>query len=93
MHFLWCEVLKRPEVLVDLPRPKVPKRLPEILSREEVARLLGAAANLRNRTALMTAYAADLRVSVDAFSRARRSTRMFGSQHIAWLRIRGEITS
>lgn len=63
LRFLWCEVLKRPEIVVDLPSAKVPQRLPEILSREEVARLLDATPNLRNRTALTLAYAAGLRVS------------------------------
>ena len=42
---------------------KVPKRLPQILSREEVSRLFAAAASLRCRTVLMTTYAAGLRVS------------------------------
>ena len=42
---------------------KVPKRLPQILSREEVARLIDAAANLRGRTLLTITYAAGLRVS------------------------------
>ncbi len=63
LRFLWCEVLKRPEIIVDLPSPKVPLRLPVILSRLEVARILDAAGNLRNRAALMAAYAAGLRVS------------------------------
>jgi site-specific recombinase XerD len=63
LRFLWCEVLKRPQVLVDLPSAKVPQRLPEILSREEVARILDATPNLRNRAALTTTYAAGLRVS------------------------------
>lgn len=63
LRFLWGEVLKRPGIMVDLPSPKVPQRLPEILSREEVARILEAASNLRNRAALMATYAAGLRVS------------------------------
>jgi site-specific recombinase XerD len=63
LRFFWRDVLKRPDIVVQLPNPHVPQRLPEILSREEVARLIDAAANLRDRTALMTAYAAGLRVS------------------------------
>jgi site-specific recombinase XerD len=42
---------------------KVPKRLPQILSRKQVLRLIGAARTLRGRTLLMTTYAAGLRVS------------------------------
>lgn len=63
IRFFWRDVLKRPDIVVELPNPHVPQRLPEILSREEVARLIDAAANLRDRTALMTTYAAGLRVS------------------------------
>jgi integrase/recombinase XerD len=63
LRFLWCTVLKRPEIIVDLPNAHVPQRLPVILSREEVARILAAASNLRNRAVLMATYAAGLRVS------------------------------
>ena len=63
LHFLWCEVLKRPDFAVELPSARAPQRLPEILSREEVARLLAAARNLRDRVALMIPYAAGLRVA------------------------------
>lgn len=63
LRFLWCVVLKRPDIVVDLPNPRIPQRLPLILSRAEVARIIGAACNLRNRAVLMTTYAAGLRVS------------------------------
>lgn len=62
-RFLFERVLKRPNARFDIPMAKVPKRLPQILSREEVARLIGAANSLRGRTLLMTTYAAGLRVS------------------------------
>lgn len=42
---------------------KVPKRLPQILSRAEVAHLIDATRTLRGRTLLTTTYAAGLRVS------------------------------
>ena len=41
----------------------VPHKLPVILSREEVARLLAAAGNLKHQTALSVAYGAGLRAS------------------------------
>lgn len=63
LRFFWREVLKREAITDPLPNPRVPQRLPEILSREEVARIIDAAANLRDRTALMTTYAAGLRVA------------------------------
>jgi len=62
-RFLYRRVLGRPEAGFDIPMAKVPQRLPQILSREEVARLIDAARTLRGRTLLMTTYAAGLRVS------------------------------
>jgi len=62
-RFLFGTVLRRPEIRFDIPMAKVPKRLPQILSREEVRRLIDAAATLRGRTLLTATYAAGLRVS------------------------------
>jgi site-specific recombinase XerD len=62
-RFLYGRVLKRPDARFDIPMAKVPKRLPQILTRDEVSRLIRAARTLRGRTLLMTAYAAGLRVS------------------------------
>ena len=62
-RFLYRRVLGRPEAGFDIPMAKVPKRLPQILSREEVARLIDSARTLRGRTLLMTTDAAGLRVS------------------------------
>lgn len=62
-RFLFERVLKRPNARFDIPMAKVPKRLPQILSRGEVARLIDAARTLRGRTLLTTTYAAGLRVS------------------------------
>lgn len=46
-----------------LPLPKGVKKLPEVLSREEVTRLLASATTLRERAVLMTTYGGGLRVS------------------------------
>lgn len=46
-----------------LPLPKGVKKLPEVLSREEVARLLANTTTLRERALLMTTYGGGLRVS------------------------------
>jgi site-specific recombinase XerD len=62
-RFLFGTVLRQPEVRLDIPMAKVPKRLPQILSREQVRRLIDAAPSLRGRTLLSTTYAAGLRVS------------------------------
>lgn len=61
--FLFDEVLKRPEVVRDIPRMKGDKRLPEIYSTREIASILKAPANVKHRLLLMTAYACGLRVS------------------------------
>ena len=62
-RFLFGTVLRWPEVRLDIPMAKVPKRLPQILSREQVTRLIEAATTLRGRTLLTITYAAGLRVS------------------------------
>lgn len=62
-RFLFERVLRRPNARLDIPMAKVPKRLPVILTRDEVQRLFVACATLRARTVLMTTYAAGLRVS------------------------------
>lgn len=63
LQFFYRVTLKRREAEFCLPRPKVPSRLPQILSREEIARLIERTDNLRHRTILMTTYAAGLRLS------------------------------
>lgn len=62
-RFLYGSVLRQSGVRLDIPMAKVPKRLPQILSREEVTRLIGAARTLRGRTLLTVTYATGLRVS------------------------------
>jgi len=62
-RFLFSTVLRKPEMRLDIPMAKVPKRLPQILTRVEVSRVIDAAPTLRGRTLLATAYAAGLRVS------------------------------
>jgi site-specific recombinase XerD len=55
-------VLEREDAkLAKLPRPREPKRLPEVLSGEEVAAILGAAPSPKYRAAFMLCYGAGLR--------------------------------
>lgn len=63
LRFLYCVVLKHPEMRLDIPMAKVPKRLPQVLSRDEVSRLLNACKNPLHRMILTTKYAAGLRLS------------------------------
>src|SRR5437773_2666643 len=63
LRFLYAVTLRKPEAVADLPCPKIPKKLPVVLTRAEVAQLLQAVPNLKHQTILTTAYAAGLRVS------------------------------
>ena len=51
----------RPYLLDDIPFPKVPRRLPIILSVEEVGRLIDSARNLMDRTLLRVLYSTGMR--------------------------------
>jgi len=62
-RFLFGTVLHKPEMRLDIPMAKVPKRLPQILTRGEVSRLIDAAPTFRGRTLLAITYAAGLRLS------------------------------
>jgi len=63
LRFLFHVTLKQPRAEFCIPRRRAPSRLPEILSREEIARLIEAARLPKHRAVLMTTYAAGLRVS------------------------------
>jgi site-specific recombinase XerD len=63
-RFLYKVTLKRDWDLKDvIPAPRQPKRLPVVLSREEVLHFLGSIEGLKHRTILTTCYAAGLRIS------------------------------
>jgi site-specific recombinase XerD len=62
IKFFYTEVVPR-EWGLSTPYQRFPQRLPVILSREEVRRLLEAAEGLRQRAAMEIAYAAGLRLS------------------------------
>ncbi len=61
LRFFFVKTLRRPYLKLDLPYPKMPKRLPTVLSEEEVARLIDSANNLLDYTMLMTLYATGMR--------------------------------
>jgi integrase/recombinase XerD len=61
LRFFFCKTLKRPWILEDTPVPKKPIRLPEVLSREEVERLLQCAASPLHRIWLLILYATGMR--------------------------------
>ena len=62
LRFLYKKTLRRRDLDIDdLPFPKVPKKLPVVLSHEEVTRLIEAAPNLTYRTILMVLYGTGMR--------------------------------
>jgi len=63
LRFLYIRTLRRPQMLEPIPIPKTPVKLPKILSREEVARLIDGASNLMHRAILMTLYSTGMRRS------------------------------
>lgn len=63
LRFLYKVTLGREWGIERLPYPKREKRLPVVLSKEEVLRLFSSVRNLKHRTVLMTLYATGMRVS------------------------------
>jgi integrase/recombinase XerD len=63
LRFLYEVTLERHGVMVHVPCPKQPKRLPTVLSLDEMARFFSALINVKHRAILMTAYSAGLRIS------------------------------
>ena len=61
LKFFFDVTLDRGELLSKMPPVWVPRTLPVKLSREQVARLIAAAPNLKSQTALSIAYGAGLR--------------------------------
>jgi site-specific recombinase XerD len=63
LRFLYSVTLKRDWAISQIPYPRHAKRLPVVLSQEEVKRLFDAVRRPKYLALLMTAYAAGLRVS------------------------------
>ena len=63
LKFFFNVTLDRSEVMAKMQPVHLPRKLPVILSREEVSRLIAAAGNLKHQTALAVAYGTGLRVN------------------------------
>jgi site-specific recombinase XerD len=63
LRFFFVKTLKRHQFRDFLPYPQDRRRLPTVLSREEVSRLINAAGTLFRRTLLMTLYGTGMRRS------------------------------
>lgn len=62
LQFFYNVTLGRPE-RISVPCPKQARRLPKVLSQEQVRRFFAAIGDLRHRAILMLAYGAGLRIS------------------------------
>jgi integrase/recombinase XerD len=63
LKFFFDVTLGRSELMARMQTVRVPQKLPVVLSRDEVSRLIAAAPNLKSQTALSIAYGTGLRVS------------------------------
>lgn len=63
LKFLYRVTLRRPEEVERIPFPRVPKRLPDILTGSEVERLLECITSIKYRAVCSLTYAAGLRIS------------------------------
>jgi site-specific recombinase XerD len=63
LRFFYHTTLKRDRTTFSIPSPRQPGKLPALLSREDVHRIIAHATTLKQRTMLMTTYAAGLRLN------------------------------
>jgi len=71
LRFLFTQTLDRPDLARRLVRASHPRKLPVVLSRDEVARLLNATTCLKHQAALSVGYGAGLRVAEIAMLKVR----------------------
>jgi integrase/recombinase XerD len=63
IRFLYLEVLAWPALDLEMPLPKRPQRIPQLLTRLEVGAIVAACTNARYRTMLLLCYGCGLRLS------------------------------
>jgi site-specific recombinase XerD len=63
LKFFYRTTLRRPEVVANLPSPKLPKHMPVVLSREEVLAIFEAIPYIKHKAMVATSYGAGLRIS------------------------------
>ena len=65
LKFYYGAMLKR-KFLYELKRPRKDKKLPEVLSKEEISRIINGTANIKHKAILMTIYSGGLRLGETA---------------------------
>ena len=60
--YYFKHVLKRNELVVEIQRPQREGRLPKVLSKEDIEKIINATVNLKHKVILSLLYAAGLRV-------------------------------
>ena len=63
LRFVFGAILERNLNLQMIPRRRIHRELPDIMSKSDITKLFGAASNLRDKAILMTIYGAGLRLS------------------------------
>ncbi len=62
IKFYYEKVLGKPKIVYDLPRPKRPKTLPKVMSKNEVYKLLSIISNIKHKAILHIIYSGGLRL-------------------------------
>ncbi|RPH36609.1 integrase, partial [bacterium] len=63
IRFIYAELYRRPRILEGVPRPRKGKKLPVVLSKEEIRPIIVLTLNLKHRLLLIVCYSGGLRVS------------------------------
>ena len=63
LKIFFCEVLRREWNSLDIPRPRREKKLPVILSKGEISKLIRVTRNIKHRAVLSLTYSSGLRLS------------------------------
>jgi len=63
LKFFYRTTLERPEVVANIPNPKLPKRMPVVLSMEEVLAIFEAIRYIKHKAMIATTYGAGLRIA------------------------------
>ena len=84
LRFFFNHTVDRPDLARKLIRLRYPRKLPVMLSSDEMARLLAATTCLKHRAALSVAYGAGLRVDAVAGRRLPGSSIVTGTLPQTW---------